>query len=114
MTASSASHAAGRPVAAMPPAATTTEPQASELGEAPQGIRPEGEAGDDVVEARHRTGHPHQLEGSGDAEPRDLVSGKGADRLTLEADLAAVAPQRAGDQVEGCRLAGAVRPDQAE
>src|SRR5439155_20492831 len=83
-------------------------------GVPPQRVRPEGEPGDDVVEARHRVEHAHQLKRPRDAESRYLVGGEGADRLALEADLAAVAPQRARDQVQGGRLARSVGPDKAE
>jgi hypothetical protein len=30
----------------------------------------------DIVEARHRLEHPHQLEGPRDAEARDLMGGR--------------------------------------
>src|SRR5690606_25159166 len=56
----------------------------------------------------------HELEGAGDAAPRDLVRGQAGNALSRQAYLAAGRRQRAGDQVEHGGLARPVRPDQAE
>src|SRR5579883_171865 len=54
------------------------------------------------------------LERAGEAERRDRFRRQALDRAPGETDLAAVQPFEAADHVERRRLAGAVRPDQAD
>jgi hypothetical protein len=73
-------------------------------------VRAEG----DVLEHGHRADHLDVLEGARDAAPRDLARRQRVDPLAEQDHLAARRRQHAGDEVEGGRLAGAVRADQAE
>ena len=68
----------------------------------------------DVLEHRHAGDHLHVLEGARHAALRDLARGQAVDALAAQRHLAARGRQHAGDEVEGGRLAGAVRADQAE
>jgi len=76
-------------------------------GVAPERPGAEGEAGDDIVETRHRFQHAYELERAANAEAGDLVGRETADRLAAQADFAAVGFQGAGDEVEDGGLAGA-------
>ena len=70
--------------------------------------------GHDVLLDRHVQEQTERLERAGDTAARDPVRVEPDDRLPLEDDLAAVRRVDAGDQVEERRLAGAVRPDDAD
>jgi hypothetical protein len=68
-----------------------------------------------VLQHRHVGHHLHVLEGARHAALRDLPRAQpSADGLAPEAHRAARERQHAGHQVEGGRLARAVRPDQAD
>ena len=56
-------------------------------------------------------GHANVAEGAHDAAPHNLGGREAADVLAGELHAAAVRAHRAGDQIEECGLAGAVRPD---
>ena len=71
-------------------------------------------ADEDVLEHRHRPEELDVLERARDPAPDDLVHGRLQERLAGELDLALVRRVEPGDDVEGRRLAGAVRPDQAD
>src|SRR5205085_1607816 len=57
---------------------------------------------------------PQRLERARDPALRDQVRGETDDALTLEPDVAGVGPVDPGHEIEDGRLAGAVRPDQAD
>ena len=80
----------------------------------PKRVGPEGKTGEHVVEAAQRPQHADQLEGPCDTQARDVMGCHPGDRLAFEADVAAVRLERARDQVERRRLAGAVRTDHTE
>jgi hypothetical protein len=67
-----------------------------------------------VVDDGHSLERAVVLEGAQDAAGGDAVRRQAEDRLAGEAHLAAGGGIRAGDEVEGGALAGAVRPDHAE
>src|SRR5882672_3614887 len=67
-----------------------------------------------VVDHRHAGERPVMLEGAHHAARGDAVRRQAEDRLAGEAHLAARRRIGAGDDVEGGRLAGAVRADHAE
>ena len=67
-----------------------------------------------VLEHGHLWKDLDELERPGDAAAIDLIGGEPRDVLALEPHLPARWPQHAGDAVEERRLAGAVRPDDAE
>ena len=70
--------------------------------------------GEHVLENGELAERTNDLKGASDAEPRDPVGLQLLDRLALEDDLARGARDRTAEQVEECRLAGAVRADHAE
>ena len=92
--------------------------EAHEL-EAAVGLRAGGPGGRGAQEGAHHHVLPHGhaaegaelLEGAADAATVDLIGPEARDGLAGEADVAAVGPVEAGDDVEERRLAGAVRPD---
>src|SRR5688572_1022642 len=71
-------------------------------------------ADDDVLldgEAHERL---HDLEGTADAALADVIGRQAVDALTVKRDRPPVRRELAGDHVEYCGLAGAVRADQRE
>ena len=70
-------------------------------------------ADEHVLEHGHRPEELDVLERARDALAHDLVRGCLEDRRAVEQHLAGVRPVEPRDDVEGRRLAGAVRPDQA-
>ena len=70
-------------------------------------------ADEHVLEHGHRPEELDVLERARDTLAHDLVRGCLEDRRAVEQHLAGVRPVQARDDVEGRRLAGAVRPDQA-
>src|SRR5947209_15442225 len=70
-------------------------------------------AGKHVLESRHLAEHADVLERSGEPALRPLPARPSIDRFAVEADVAFALVAEAGDQIEGCRLAGAVWPDQS-
>ena len=68
---------------------------------------------EDVLEHRHRREELDVLERSRDAAPDDPVRRRAEQALAVERDLAGLRAVEASDHVEGSRLAGAVRADQA-
>src|SRR4029077_4011754 len=67
-----------------------------------------------VVEGRETGEGPPELEGARDAAGADAVWGEPRDVVSLEADVPAIRPQRARDEVEERGLAGPVRSHHAE
>ena len=68
----------------------------------------------DVLEHRHRRQQLHVLERPADAAADDLARCEPVDALATERDRAAHRLQHARHEVEGGRLAGAVRADQPD
>src|SRR5262245_29355621 len=68
-------------------------------------------AGRGVLQHRHLGERLHDLEGARETEPRDLVRPPVCDVLPVEAYAAAAGRMHAGDHVNECCLAGAVRPE---
>jgi len=66
------------------------------------------------LEQRHVRPQLHMLEGARDAGARDPALALPGDVGAEELDAALIGRERAADQVEHRRLAGAVRPDEAE
>ena len=71
-------------------------------------------ADEHVVQHGHRLEELDVLEGARDPAPHDPVHGRLQQRLAVELDLALVGRVEPRDHVERRRLAGAVRPDQAD
>jgi hypothetical protein len=67
-----------------------------------------------VLDHRHVQEQAQALEGPRDPLPGDGVLGLPGDRLPGEADVPGTRLVHARDHVEDCRLARAVRPDQAD
>jgi hypothetical protein len=65
----------------------------------------------DVLHDRHAPEHPCALEHDRDPVPRTAMRGEVFDGRPVVDQLSRVQPQVTGDEVEECRLAGAVRPD---
>ena len=68
----------------------------------------------DVLEQRQFAERTRDLEGAPYSLMTDRMRRQAADLLAFEADRAGRRAQRAGNEIEGRALAGAVRPDQAE
>ena len=66
-----------------------------------------------IVQSREIGEQAKVLEGARDAKPYDGLRPLAGQPVLLEADLAAVGLQEAGDGVEHCRLARAVGTDEA-
>ena len=71
-------------------------------------------ADDDVLQSRHLAEQPDVLEGSGDAEPSDLVALELGHHLVVERDGSGGRPIHPGHRIEAGGLAGTVRPDESE
>src|SRR5215207_4938024 len=69
---------------------------------------------EDVLERSHVVEKADVLKGTGHAERRDFVRRQTDSRPTVEVDAAGGRLVDAGEDVEEGRLAGAVRPDQAD
>ena len=67
-----------------------------------------------VLANRHRGERPDDLERPPDAEARDSVRSQPANGSALPADVARIQVIQPADAVEQRRLAGAVRPDDAQ
>src|SRR5919204_2769701 len=78
------------------------------------GMTAKQRAGGDVLHHRHPRERLHDLEGSGEAEPRDPVGPLARDVMAVEMHMARRGRMHAGDQVDQRGLAGAVRPNEAD
>ena len=77
------------------------------------GAQPRVHADQDVVDDGLVLEHREVLEGAGNAEARQRMGRQLREIPPVEKDLAGGWPEHRADQIEECRLAGAVRADQA-